>query len=494
MRSGNGDLNSIDFSLASEVSSELLYDSVMLPCAKRDGELIILCEDPNSHAVREGAAQAFRGVKVRLVAASAHEIKRNIAKAQFLKKLFLVCGEVKEQLKIGANSAQSAVKQLSQIIFEMATQMRASDIHIEPADDGCVVRCRVDGMLSVLNSFDSDIYSAITSHIKMLANLDIAERRRPQDGRFSIEIKDKIYDVRVSTLPVMGGESVVMRILDGAGAVMEIKTLGFSEANLLKFRRAIFSPHGIVLVTGPTGSGKTTSLYAALNAIKSVDKKIISVEDPVEYQLDMIQQVAVNPKSGLSFAAALRAVLRQDPDIMMVGEIRDSETLAIAVQAALTGHLVLATLHTNDAASAIMRMRDMGAQSYLLSGTIIAVSAQRLVRKLCNHCKASAPVATEMLNGELKKRLDKLVSGGAVFYEPVGCERCMGSGYFGREAIAEVLVIDDNLSHLIARDASKKELLEVATEFEDMLDDGLRRAAAGITSLAEVLRVVRAGE
>ena len=377
---------------------------------------------------------------------------------------------------------------LFETVLKTAISSRASDIHIESSEKNCIVRCRIDGMLAEIFVFDKDIYPPLVSRLKMLSNLDIAEHRKPQDGRFSVQVLGRDYDFRISTLPVIHGESVVMRILDKTKAIIKLSELGMLEDNLAKFSRLTRTPYGMILVTGPTGSGKTTTLYAALNDIKSVEKKMITVEDPVEYQMDMIQQVHVNEKAGLTFASSLRSILRQDPDIVMIGEIRDQETLRIAIQAALTGHLVFSTLHTNDAISAVARVVEMGIEPYLVSGSLIGVEAQRLVRKLCPHCKQKITLTPMQLD-----HIIHLIPDDFTFYAPVGCEKCSQTGYLGREMISEILPISDKISSLIAKNATKEELTSTALAegFKDFFTDGIRRAAMGITSIPEVYRVAK---
>jgi len=367
-------------------------------------------------------------------------------------------------------------------------QSRASDIHIEPTETNCIVRSRIDGMLSETFIFDKDIYPPMVSRMKLLSNMDIAERRRPQDGRFSAQILDKEYDFRISTLPILNGESIVLRILDKSKVIINLEDLGMHPDNFSKFKKSMKAPYGIILVTGPTGSGKTTTLYGALNDIKSVKTKIITVEDPVEYQLNMIQQVHVNEKAGLTFVSALRSILRQDPDVIMIGEIRDQETLRIAIQAALTGHLVFSTLHTNDAISALPRMIDMGIEPYLVSGALVCIEAQRLVRKLCPHCKQKITLSQKAFD-EVKKFIPENYQ----FYKSVGCPQCSQTGYLGREMISEILPISDHIASMVANGASKDELKSVAYEegFIDMFHDGVIRAANGITTLEEVYRVAK---
>jgi general secretion pathway protein E len=352
-----------------------------------------------------------------------------------------------------------------------------------------VVRERVDGMLQQSFIFDKDIFSPLASRIKLLANLDIAEKRKPQDGRITTMVADREFDFRVSTLPTLIGESIVLRILDKSKVLVKLEDAGMSEFCYKRFTQAIKVPYGIVLVTGPTGSGKTTTLYGALNAIKDVKDKIITVEDPVEYQMAGIQQVQVNPHAGLTFASALRSILRQDPDKIMIGEIRDTETLRIAIQAALTGHLVLSTLHTNDAISAVTRIIDMGIESYLVSGALVAIQAQRLVRKICPYCKAP-----DVLTPHVLEEIRSYVTvENPTFYKGQGCKECNNTGYQGREMISEVLPISDTLSRMIAANASKEKLTEqaMAEGFITMFEDGISKALAGETTVEEIFRVAR---
>ncbi len=344
-------------------------------------------------------------------------------------------------------------------------------------------------MLHEFFRLEKIIFGPLDSRLKLLSNLDIAEKRKPQDGRFTKIFSDKVYDFRVSTLPTIFGESVVLRILDKSKALVKLEEAGMNPLAYKKFTKGIKAPYGIMLVTGPTGSGKTTTLYGALNAIIDVKDKIITVEDPVEYQMAGIQQVQVNQNTGLTFATALRSILRQDPDKIMIGEIRDQETLRIAIEAALTGHLVLSTLHTNDAVSAISRMQDMGIEDYLLAGAVVGIQAQRLVRKICTACK----VVDNSINSDNLNEISKYLPQDATLYRGRGCAVCNNSGYIGREMISEVLLVSERLSTLIANGASRGELKEQALKegFTTLLQDGVNKALQGITSLEEVLRVAR---
>jgi len=382
----------------------------------------------------------------------------------------------------------SGILKLIEIILKTTILAGASDIHIEPTENNCVVRGRIDGMLNETFIFDKDIYPPLASRMKLLSNMDIAEKRKPQDGRFSATILGKEFDFRISTLPILNGESIVIRILDKSKVMINIEDLGMHPNNYKKFSKAMKAPYGVIFVTGPTGSGKTTTLYAALNAIKNVATKIITVEDPVEYQLNLTQQVQVNQKAGLTFASALKSILRQDPDIIMIGEVRDSETLRIAVQAALTGHLVFSTLHTNDSVSAITRVMDMGIEPYLLSGSLVAIEAQRLVRKLCPYCKEKTTLPAAAFE-DIKHYIPENYQ----FYKHHGCEKCAQTGYKGREMLSEILPISEKMSSMIAQSESKKAIHDQAVSegFTDMFQDGVIRAANGITTLDEIIRVAK---
>jgi len=355
-------------------------------------------------------------------------------------------------------------------LLSQAVREGASDIHVEPFETYSVVRYRLDGTLRDIVRPRRALHAALVSRIKIMANLDIAEKRLPQDGRIMLRLGGRPVDVRVSTLPAAHGERAVLRLLDKTDANFSLEGLGMSPELMKRFVHMIEQPHGIVLVTGPTGSGKTTTLYASLARLPTGSTNILTVEDPVEYELPGIGQTQVNPKIDLTFAKALRAFLRQDPDVIMIGEIRDVETAQIAIQASLTGHLVLATVHTNDAPSSVTRLIDMGVEPYLLSSSLLGVLAQRLVRKLCVHCRRRDD------NGR---------------WHPVGCERCMQTGYKGRTGVYELMSLDDKLRSLIHSRVSEGELFAAATSMgmRPMRDDGQRLLAEGITSLEEVLRV-----
>lgn len=381
------------------------------------------------------------------------------------------------------------IRLINALIAE-AVKTRASDIHIEPYETALSVRLRIDGVLREILSLPARLTPVLTSRVKVMARLDIAENRMPQDGRISLAMGGRYVDVRVSTLPSRFGERVVLRLLDKEQAKLDLDTLGMPAGILERFKRVLRRPNGIILVTGPTGSGKTTTLYGALTLLNDPGVNILTVEDPVEYALDGVGQTQVNAKVGMSFATGLRAILRQDPDIVMVGEIRDAETAQIAVQASLTGHLVLSTVHTNSAVGAITRLRDMGVEPFLLSSTVAGVLAQRLVRRLCDACKISRPASATDL-AVMGLPADTMVS----ICHPQGCARCSNTGYEGRIGIYELVVADETFRKLIHDDASEQAL--TAHAFSDaptLAHSGFDHVLTGVTALAEVLRVVQEQE
>ena len=391
-----------------------------------------------------------------------------------------------DQLKVQADDAP--VVRLVNLIMLQALEERATDIHIEPREKTLSIRFRVDGALREISSPPKRMQSAIISRIKILSDLDIAERRVSQDGRCRIRVGQRNIDIRVSTLPMVYGEKVVMRLLDKANLFENVKDLGLGSGEHEKFVSAIERPHGLLLVTGPTGSGKTTTLYTALNYINTPDKNIITVEEPVEYELEGINQVQVRSEIGLTFANVLRSILRQDPDVIMIGEIRDLETAQIAVQSALTGHLVFSTLHTNDAVSSIIRLVNMGVEPYLIVSCLNLVIAQRLVRRICPRCKAEYTPPSQIL-----KYLEPEMGGenNLKYYKGTGCEHCSDSGYRGRMAIYEVLKMDPEIVELIAKGASENEVQRKALEkgMVRLMANGITKAKEGMTTVEEILRV-----
>ena len=386
--------------------------------------------------------------------------------------------------RIAAIAEEAPVIKLVELIIRQAIDEKASDIHIEPYRNKIRLRYRVDGKLYDIPPPARHMHLAIVSRIKILARLDIAEKRLPQDGAFSVRLEDRAIDLRISIIPTVYGEKAVMRILDRSRVPLDFTSIGFEQKQSEEFRKAVTSPFGLVLLTGPTGSGKTTTLYAALNEVKDPTKNIITIEDPVEYHLDGINQVQAKPEIGLTFASALRSFLRQDPDVILVGEIRDVETAEICIRSALTGHLVLSTLHTNDAPSAVTRLIDIGIEPYLLMPSLLIVVAQRLVRKLCMECKEAYELSREEAQ-EFKIKAD-------LVYRAKGCLRCNNAGYKNRIPIIEMMVIDKKIRELIGKRASFQEIRKVAIEagMETLLQNGMKKVEKGLTSIEEVLSVM----
>ncbi len=384
---------------------------------------------------------------------------------------------------------EPTVVNLVDLIIHEAVEARASDIHIEPFEKVLKVKYRIDGMLHDMSPPPKHLQSAITSRLKIIAGMNIAERFIPQDGHIDFDTPRGKIDLRVATVPTVYGESIVLRILDRTAALFGLDDLGLPGQQLEQYKHLLKSPHGIVLVTGPTGSGKTTTLYASLNQIYSPTLKIITIEDPVEYRLEGVNQIPVNPKRGLVFADGLRAILRQDPDVVMVGEIRDRETADISIRSALTGHMVFSTLHTNDAVGAIARLIDMGVEPFLIASSLRAVLAQRLVRRICPSCKQPVRPDESVL-----RRMGHHANGGSTFYEGAGCRDCRQTGYSGRMGIFELLCVTDAVQDAIGRRATSSQMTASAGEGHvPMVEDGYRKAAAGLTTISEVLRVTQEG-
>ncbi len=389
--------------------------------------------------------------------------------------------------------SEPTVVEAVNLLLLQAVKVNASDIHIEPQERRMRIHLRVDGVLKDISPFEQNIYNALVSRIKIMSNLDIAERRLPQDGRFKVDLEDGSVDVRVSVIPTIQGESVVLRLLRQNKKLLTLQESGVSKENFGKYLRLIQRPSGIVLVTGPTGSGKTTTLYASLMMLKSAEKNIITIEDPVEYQLDFCRQIQVNTKVNLLFSTGLRSILRHDPDIIMVGEIRDRDTAEIAVQAALTGHLVLSTLHTNDAASAITRLIDMGIEPFLIASCLNGVVAQRLVRILCPKCKK--PMSEESL-----KNLPLSIPEGLTeeqrrnIFQPQGCQNCLHTGYAGRLGIFEIMEMEPQIGRLTVEKASSTQIISLCRSMgmEFLYDDGWKKVIGGLTSPQELMRILGA--
>lgn len=460
---------------------------------KEDEEFLhVATSDPLNYDALEALEHTIVTKPLKLYIALREDIDHFFGRLEIANKTKSIAQEVKKEMKsqgLKTDDESSAIMKLIFLIIQDSILRGSSDIHIEPDLKHMSVRARVDGILLETFVFDLEVYNALSSRIKLLGNLDISERRKAQDGRFRLNVSGGNYDFRLSTTPTMFGESIVMRILDQQKILLKLHQLGFENRNLEVFNDVIHSPFGIVLITGPTGSGKTTTLYAALNEVKSLENKVMTIEDPVEYQLPLVQQVQVNERVGFNFFEALRSFLRQDPDIILVGEIRDMETLNAAAQASLTGHLVFSTLHTNDAPSAIGRMVQMGLQPYLIADSLVAIVAQRLVRKICPECKTESKPHKNIL-----KRLGQFIPENATFYVGKGCMKCNNSGYSGRILISEILQITETIAKMIAAGESKYSIAKYAREkegFEPMVQDGIYKAINGITTLSEVLRVTK---
>ena len=469
-----------------------------LPLACDDRRLLVATSDPlNDEPLKALAYLVERPIEARVITPVEFEravvaLYRRDAQSDFDEAISLRgdgAAEFDLQRLRDLASEAPIIRLVNQIIAN-AVESGASDIHIEPGPDAVLVRYRIDGALRTAQTIAPNLQAAVVSRIKIMSKRDIAERRLPQDGRIKIAVRGVDIDFRVSTVPTMFGESVVMRILDRRAVELDFVKLGFSSSAIGLLRNLMRQPNGIVLVTGPTGSGKTTTLYTALKEINRPEVKIFTVEDPVEYQLAGVNQVQVQPAIGLDFPHVLRAILRQDPDIVMIGEIRDLETAKIAIQASLTGHLVFSTLHTNDAAASIARLLDMGIEDYLLASTIKGVLAQRLVRKLCPHCSSPDPNAGSWANRLAAEHRQ----GQQNFRSPVGCEACNGVGYKGRTTIAELMIVDHGLQARIHESASDTILEQHAREngMRLLFEDGLAKAWRGETSIDEVLRATRA--
>lgn len=483
----------IDFNSFGRFSLPLLVSANAIPFKEDDDYIYIATSDPLNYDALEMLERNIATKPLKIFLVFNQDINHIFQRFEIIKKTQTIASDVKREISSegakGAEGEASAVMQLIHLIIKDAILRRSSDLHIEPELRSMSVRARVDGILQETFVFDLDIYTALASRIKLLGNLDISERRKSQDGRFTLEIANGKYDFRLSTTPTLFGESIVMRILDQQKILLNLHELGFENRNLERFNEIIRSPFGIVLITGPTGSGKTTTLYAALNEVKSIENKVMTIEDPIEYQLPLVQQVQVNERVGFGFLEALKSFLRQDPDIILVGEIRDFETLNSAAQASLTGHLVFSTLHTNDAPGAVGRMVQMGMQPYLIADSLIGIVAQRLVRKICPECKIETKPHKNLL-----KRVERWLGEESTFYTGKGCPKCSQTGYYGRLLISEILVVNETLAKMISDEASKYEIAHYAQEndgFEPMVVDGLNKALRGITTLDEVLRVTK---
>ncbi|HEX6794053.1 MAG TPA: type II secretion system ATPase GspE [Casimicrobiaceae bacterium] len=489
--------------LEERVSARFLREARALPVREDEAELGLAMADPTD-AYTISAFEMVTGRAVRPMVAIPTDLEAALERLYGAGRSAVgqLVGDVEtrtdelssldadvQQLKDLASEAP--VIRLVSLLITNALEMRASDIHIEPFENRLIVRYRIDGVLHEVESPPRRLSAAVISRIKIMANLDIAERRLPQDGRIRLRVQGKEIDLRVSTVPTMHGESVVMRILDKGGVALDFAKLGFEDDALSVFLDVLLQPHGVLLVTGPTGSGKTTTLYTALDRLNQPDVKILTVEDPVEYQMPGINQIQVKPQIDLTFANALRSIVRQDPDVIMIGEIRDLETAQIAVQSALTGHLVLSTVHTNDAPSTVNRLLDMGVEDYLLTSTVIGILAQRLVRKLCEHCKEPYVALPELVE---QMRLRKFSQAADItLWHAKGCSHCANTGYTGRICITEIMPMTDAIRSLVMKHANAAELRAEAIRvgMVPMYEDGMRKAVKGVTTFEEVLRATR---
>jgi general secretion pathway protein E len=487
--------------LEERISPRFLREARALPVREDEHELTLAMADPTDEYTI-GAFRMVTGRDVRPLVAIPSELDAALERLYGAGRTAVgqIVGDVEQRDELAFDAdvqhlkdlaSEAPVIRLVSLIITNALEARASDIHIEPFENRLAVRHRIDGVLHEVESPPRRFSAAVISRIKIMANLDIAERRLPQDGRIRLRVQGKEIDLRVSTVPTMHGESVVLRILDKGGVALDFKRLGFEDDILARFLDVLMQPHGILLVTGPTGSGKTTTLYTALERLNQPDVKILTVEDPVEYQMPGINQIQVKPQINLTFANALRSIVRQDPDVIMIGEIRDLETAEIAVQSALTGHLVLSTVHTNDAASTVNRLLDMGVEDYLLTSTVIGILAQRLVRTLCQSCKEPHTALPEIVEqmGLARFSSEKEIT----LYQPKGCPQCAQTGYSGRISIMEMLPVTDPLRSLVMKHATASDLKSEAVRggMLTMYEDGLRKAVRGITTFEEVLRVTR---
>jgi len=477
----------IDGKVIGLVPKSLAQRYQMIPLFKIDNTLTVAMADPhNIHALDEVMLKT--GCEVEPVISTEVQIRRAIDQYYGVGDSIeeIVKGFAEEGPETSGTEEAPAIKLLD-LVMAKAIRDGASDIHLEPDEKGVYIRYRIDGVLHEVGSLPKNIQSAIISRVKVMGNMDIAESRAPQDGRSHVKMEGKEIELRISTFPTIDGENVVIRILDQSSALMGLESLGFSKHMMERYETIIKRPHGIILVTGPTGSGKTTTLYASLNSINCPEKNIITIEDPVEYRLNLIRQTQVNPKAGVTFATAIRSTLRQDPDIIMLGEIRDLETAQAAVRAALTGHLVFSTLHTNDAPGALTRLTDMGVEPYLISSSIMGALAQRLVRTICPKCRERYQPEDRIV-----KTLGVTNVKDPVFYKGKGCKSCRQTGYRGRIALFELLVVNDRMRDLILQRKPASMIRKVARETQGMKtlrEDGIDKVLKGITTIDEVNRV-----
>jgi type IV pilus assembly protein PilB len=467
-----------------------------IPIGERDGKLLVAMSDPaNVYALDDIRAITNRDVQP--VVATASDVEQAISKfAHMDGQVEALASQAADAIEgddqqIEAALEEAPIVKLVTAIMTQAVGDRASDVHIEPTEKDVRIRFRVDGVLHEVMHSPKNIQGGLISRLKVMADLNIAEKRVPQDGRISMRVGGKQLDLRVATLPTVFGEKVVIRILDKSNALLRLEDLGFLEESYKRFEVSFRKPYGAILVTGPTGSGKSTTMYATLNILNQEDRNIITVEDPVEYRMNGVNQMQTNPKAGLTFASALRSILRADPDIVLIGEIRDKETATIAIEAALTGHLVLSSLHTNDAASAISRLTEMEVETFLVASAIDCVIAQRLARKLCDKCKeAYEPEQTELFEAGYPEWLWGDIT---QLYRPAGCQSCSNTGYRGRIGLYEVMPMTEEIERLVVERSSSEQIKAVAVEqgMITLREDGLTKTRMGLTSIEEVARVVK---
>jgi type II secretion system protein E len=492
----------VDIELLNQFPTSAIYRHSLLPLYRQNGHVVVATDDPlNLEGIDElGTVSGLRlepvltrrnelGVRIRELLGVGGDTINELVRQRDEEGIELL-EDIEEDYGELAEGAQapSVIRLVNELLIE-AVKMQTSDVHIEPQENGLRVRYRIDGMLRIqsvpveINHF----YSAIVTRLKIMSHLNIAEKRLPQDGRIKLRVSGREVDVRVSIIPMTHGEGVVMRLLDKDKMTFDLKNVGMPPTIVKRFRELISLPHGIILVTGPTGSGKSTTLYSALNEIKTPHSKIITVEDPVEYQMDGISQIQVHSRIGLTFAAGLRSILRHDPDIVLIGEIRDGETGQAAIQASLTGHVVFSTLHTNDAPSAFTRLVDMGVEPYLVASTVEGVLAQRLVRRLCPDCKRQVATASLDLPADFPEDRPEFI------YAPVGCRECSDSGYAGRTGVFELLTTDPVLKEMCAENESATKIRKhaIANGMTTLRDNGWERVMEGVTSVDEVVRITR---
>jgi type IV pilus assembly protein PilB len=487
----------VDPAAASLISDTLAKRYSALPIGYEDSKLVVAMSDPaNVFALDD--IRTITGLEIKPVVATRSDIHDAIARFHRLEEsvsdIVGAAAEEQEEAEDLANARElvedAPIVKLVNMLITQAVTERASDIHIEPHEHDVRIRYRIDGVLHEVMRSPKSIQSGVISRLKIMADINIAERRIPQDGRVGLVVGGKAIDLRVATLPTVYGEKVVIRILDKSSVLLSLQNMGFSEHNYARFETSFRKPYGMILVTGPTGSGKSTTLYATLNMINTADRNIITVEDPVEYRLAGVNQIQINPKAGLTFASALRSILRSDPDVVLIGEIRDRETAQIAVEAALTGHLVLSTLHTNDAPSAISRLLEMGIEPFLVSSAIDCVLAQRLLRRLCEKCKEIyAPTEEALREADIPLEPDGTVP---KLFKGMGCTHCAKTGYRGRMAAHEVMLRSEEIERLISEHRSSEEIGRVAREqgMRSLRSDGIDKILSGMTSIEEIMRVI----